>query len=481
MKRKISKVTRIHDTKPTALSSEFFDMGRGVLTTDRRPLLGPIEVAKTSFVDVPYSALLTSFQLITDRRTITENVEVDAGLSGSISGVKLGLDVSYSRSIRTEDYSLDVMIAILAITGSRSFRDYPVLAKALEIFQRDPKQFALTYGDAFCSQQLYGGFVCGFGHYATGSADLTKEYAAGISANAVKFGGFVDLKRSVSAVSVLQNFDFSFESVGVPFQIPSGAALKNADSFIAYCNSWVQNALKNVPSDKGLPIRQYFTPYSAVPELGKNALAANWQKYRQVLELQDKSADVLAGISYIRAFPESFESFEDNDLDQSQKTIQVFSDQVNAVVERYRADPFIEPESPALPNLALPKLNKYSRAAIFHHFSSNRYATVVLNADLAVTIGGKPFTIKKGKKYLIFFLQVGGQAKWYFEPQEDDLTPDDVTTNKNCELGTLYMWGQQFTYDNLANVQHLTKNIRGNLQLLSKPPTAELSTRGRHR
>ena len=355
-------------------------IGAAILSTNPVPMPSALDLPKAwNFQDSV--SVQASVQLLTAHDQLTQHLEANAGIDFSISGVGIGVNGDYSRTVRIDNYTLSVLVSILVLTGSQTFKDdFQISSRAKKIYGSDPKAFAAEYGDLFCAEEVYGGYLTGIGTYTAYSQEETLEISASISAAGLSFGGWGSAQQVISTLRQKENFSFDFFSEGpTQFQLGNGNVLKNPQAFFKACNDWITASLKSKPGNAVDPIRQYFLTYHSAGLL--KAPLVDWQFYSHLLEMQNEANDTMNRIADILRDTESkYEGVVSPDVQAAQAKVKKYLDDLNGYLTLFRADPFNYSGTPPqdFTPPALPPFNKHSKASIFHHFSNNGYAEIAM-------------------------------------------------------------------------------------------------------
>lgn len=443
-------------------------LGAAILSTNTVAMPSALEADPGQ--NSPASSVQASFILATDHSDITDHQEANAGINGAVSGVQIGFDADYARTVQVDNYTLTAIFTILVLTGSKSFKNDYQLTKKAQGLAADPRAFANEYGDVFCAQQLYGGYLTGIGTYTSYSRTETDTLSASLTAGEVSFGGWGAVQHTVTSIQQKENFNFSFNWDGPPFGL-KGNVLKDPDAFFNACNAWITAAMAYTPDTKP-PIRQYFLPYSSVGL--KKALPVNWDYYNQMLELEALANDRLARIADMAADKQQrYEPFDPKDLQAAQDTFNLFKKNVASSIAGFRKAPFDWDTKPIpkLPEVALPQFNPYSQVALFNHLNASGYAIITLDADVPTSINdtnNKHLVIQKGQPYKIFHMSVPAfQNAWVcIAPDNVPKAPNNFTLNTNCSPDVFWIWGQAFYYDNRGAVLHYPTATTGKIEVI---------------
>ncbi|MEB3047050.1 hypothetical protein [Rhizobium mulingense] len=452
---------------------EMLQLGQAWLSTWPGVLQRAVKLP-TTWDDFEYTFVHSSLILASSREVMSDHSEAKAGASGTFSGVQLGLEGEYSRTQRITDYRLSIVISIVALTGSRSFPS-PIEVEdyALDVYP-DRNQFGRSYGDYFCSQHVFGGAVVGIGTYSSYSRNQIEEFRAAISASAVSFGGWGEVRRTIAESAEAKNFDFSFTSSGVHFNYTDGKVLKTADAFLAYCDKWIALALANKVGQKQ-PSRHYFTPYTSLPQLG-NALSGDWIGRRELVERMAVAQDDLQAVGDWRGNRDGFEDVDpssEQSINDAEVAARSFILEGQNRLEALERAPFTPVAGLVYTRPRLPGPNRYSKVAIQEHFLKGRYGLLQFERGIEFKIGRISYRFETGKAYIIFFVRFSSRdLKWYCIANEENVSPPDVSTAGPCVEPVFFAWGQKFRYDNRGFFSHYRADCFGRLVLSPNVPTS---------
>lgn len=403
-------------------------------------------------------SVMASLQLVVDRSTIEKTLDVSVGGHGVLSGVSLGLDASYSKTVRVSQYSISFLVVIHVITQSRRLKTFELSTLANALLSTDPDGFSSAYGDYFCSEKQYGGVLAAVGRYATNSTVLSEQIKASLEANAIMFGAWGDVKSLITTIHSKDQFDFVIRTEGVVQDIPHRNHLASPDAFIKLCNDWIAKATAN----KVIPVRDYFTPYTAIPGIKPKPPFSDLGDFKKLLKVRNEAQDLLQSVLDIRANPDSFEEPPNEQfLTEIRKYAAQFVDSCEDKLDEVARDPMRNIEVPELQVIPLPKQNRYSKDAIHAHLVRGYKIKVTLEADIE---GAEKILLLRSKPYEVFIREA---KLWYcIPPTLDDPRPKNVTTDKAPSVGTLWLWGVQFTYDNRGEAVHRTNGIKGRIEVI---------------
>lgn len=399
-----------------------------------------------------------SLRLVTDRETVIQTSQVDAGGDWTFNGVGLGAEASYVSSVTTSQYSVDMMFSIYVSTGFKQLKERKLIPDAIGLLDK-PAKFAQIYGDMYYVEQEYGGVLIFAGSYFSGSEVLTRETRDSITANTVRWGFWAEVSQRLQTMHELGKLDFYLYYEGPEFDLPDTKALSDPPTLIKSINDWITNkALMNTPkSQNAIPIRHYFDPYSSVTGLPDNIKPplADYDGFRKLQRLAERGRDRANAISQIRGSLDSFEFIEPKNLNSLSDETAKFNVACYDAIEYAKAHPLdtvIVPDN--FPTTDLPGLNPYSIEAIFDRLGRGKKITITVERPVRLTTYFPPVAvIRAEKEYEISY--DSRTNTWYGYPGDsDELQPDDGRTTRDLIKGQLWLWAEPFQYDNRGCLNH---------------------------
>jgi hypothetical protein len=414
---------------------------------------------KDKWVVSDQQSVSASLRLIVDETTVEKSVDVDVGFSGLLSGVKLGVNASYAKTVRVSSYTISVLVAIVVMAGSRTLRSFQLTDEAAKALQASPEKFAQAFGDVFCSAEAYGGVLLAVGKYKTDSEALTTEVKGSLDVFGVTGGAWGDVTSVLSSLHSRENIEFSCYTEGVIQDIPTQNWLKSPTQFIQICNAWIQKAAAN----KVIPIRQYFTPFTAIPNIAPTPIRAQWDQYKKVVDARSVAQNYVESVLDIKEEPDAYAPFDPPDLlERAQAQAQKFVRDCDDQLLKISANPFSEIVVPTFVAPALPAQNQYSKKAVLAHLKAEHKVIVVFEEQVDAVSG---FPLKVGVEYEVF---IRNGTTWFCVPPLGLPKPPNVTSGLNPVLGTIAMWGQLFYLDNRGQVVHQVNGKKGVLRVVNQ-------------
>jgi hypothetical protein len=436
-------------------------LGQGRLsTTPKKPLSVGIAIPadNSGWTYTKSESVAASLRLVTDRQTIIDASEWNAGGEWTVSGVRLGAEASYVSSVTTSQYSVDIVLSVYVSTGFKIFKDQKLTPTALGLLGSDPNAFALAYGDAYCVEEEYGGVLFFAGTYFSGSQVLTREMRDSIAANAVYWGAWAEVSQKLTQIHSKETLNFYLGYDGPVFDLPDSAILSDPSKFITSVNAWIQKARANTPdSTVAIPIRHYFNPYTAVSNLGGlEPKAADFQSFYKLQRQAEKGRDRANAILQIRGNRDSFAPIDQTNLDKLSDETQQFNSSCDDANEKATAHPLDPVTVPIFPATALPDLNQFSIEAIHDRLRRGKKVTITVERPVPMANYRPPLQVIKPKiKYDISY-DLGTNTWFGYPVDQDEVQPYDVrTVSQAFQKGTLWLWFEPFYYDNRLGLKHI--------------------------
>eukprot|EP01135_Chromosphaera_perkinsii_P011167 Nk52_evm14s2355 gene=Nk52_evmTU14s2355 len=187
----------------------------------------PWDASKLDIIKSDSSESMARYQLIYDKKSLENSLDISAEMVGDIYGFTVSGSVEYARSTQTssESTSVSVMMRhkVKSLTLPLSASELIPMLKdeALQLAKENPEKFFEKYGTHFISLQQYACYAELNGKYTFESQEQNEEFKAAVDAQ-IPGGGFtpeVSASIGVKAKDVSEKSTFNALLKGDTFEI----------------------------------------------------------------------------------------------------------------------------------------------------------------------------------------------------------------------------------------------------------------------